>query len=144
MCSAVAAGCTSKDAVWQQECSAGSRGEVGPKQCSRGNCNLVKNPAVSDVKLIHPLTRGEELTLGGGDGVERERERKTQRKERGDLKPLSVISAPFHLMYIWKGPTFRDPIFASSRRIRKVLSTVKWKHGSKIWRAIKLLSHPPF
>lgn len=48
-----------------QECSADSRGAGRPKQHSQGNCNPVKNPAVSDVKLIQPLTRGEELSLGG-------------------------------------------------------------------------------
>jgi len=49
----------------RQECSAGSRGATGPKRRSQGNCNPVKNPAVSDVKLILPLTGGEELSLGG-------------------------------------------------------------------------------
>lgn len=32
---------------------------------SQGSCNPVKDPAVSDVKLIYPLTRGEALSLRG-------------------------------------------------------------------------------
>lgn len=36
----------------RQECGAGSRGAGRLKRHSQGNCNPVKNPAVSDVKLI--------------------------------------------------------------------------------------------
>lgn len=62
-----------KMACGGQECSAGCRGAGRPERHSQGNCNPVQNPAVSDVKLIEPLTRGEELSLGGEEGRKEKR-----------------------------------------------------------------------
>ena len=57
--------------LWRgQECSTGRRGASRPKGHSKGGGNHVKNPAVSDVKLISPSTKGDELSLGGEESRE--------------------------------------------------------------------------